>query len=325
MQTLTISYATSAYNEAQNLEEFYRRCRESFQEIKAEWKDSFELTFTMVIVDNCSTDNTLGVLQNLVNADSRITGITNASNYDVEPSFAIALDEAAKNSDLIIFLCSDLQDPPELTVKMVRDLLLNDKYDACLSLKQKSSGGPLLRVSRHSYYKILGYSSRLQIVPDGFHGFGCFRTNVIRESLTYWNETGLNMRTCMSNASQTPTYIFYEQPDRLHGKSSYSILGYIRFAARTLLASDAAGSRLALSIGSTGLMVALGVAMFLLINYLSGNSKYQGGVPTVMALVIGSFGVQMLMFGVVSRQIEALRFHNFRPKVRNRRLKMNGE
>jgi len=129
----------------------------------------------------------------------------------------------------------------------------------------------------------------------------------------------------MANASQTPTYIFYEQPDRLHGKSSYSILGYIQFATRTLLASDAAGSRLALTIGSTGLMVALGVAIFLLINYLSGNSKYQGGVPTVMALVIGSFGVQMLMFGVVSRQIEALRFHNFRPKVRHRRLEMNLE
>jgi glycosyltransferase involved in cell wall biosynthesis len=185
MQILRISYATSAYNEGQNLDEFYSRCKKSFEEIKAEWKDSFELTFTMVIVDNCSTDNTLGVLQNLVNADSRITGITNASNYGAEPSFAIALDEAAKNSDLIIFLCSDLQDPPELAVKMVRDLLLNEKYDVCLSLKQKSSGGPLLRVSRHSYYKKLGYSSRLQIMPDGFHGFGCFRTNVIRESLTY--------------------------------------------------------------------------------------------------------------------------------------------
>ena len=325
MRPLKISYATSAYNEGLNLEEFYSRCKKSFTEIKAEWKDRLELDYEMVIVDNCSTDNTLSVIQNLVNADSRVTGITNASNYGAEPSFAIALDQAAKNSDLIIYLCSDLQDPPELAVKMVRDLLLNETYDACLSLKQKSAGGPLLRASRHSYYKILGYSSRLQIVPDGFHGFGCFRTDIIRESLSYWHETGLNLRTCLSNASQTPTYIFYEQPDRLRGKSSYGIFEHVQFATRTLLAADAAGSRLALCIGSTGLMAALGVAIFLLINYLSGNSKYQSGIPTVMALVIGSFGVQMLMFGVVSRQIEALRFQNFRPKVRHRQLKVNGE
>jgi dolichol-phosphate mannosyltransferase len=325
MRPLKISYATSAYNEGLNLQEFYSRCLESFLEIKNEWKGKFELDYTMIIVDNCSTDDTLKNIQNLVNADSRVIGITNAKNYGAEPSFAIALDRAAGSSDLIIFLCSDLQDPPELTVKMVRDLLLNETYDACLSLKQKSSGGPLLRALRHSYYKILGYSSRLQIVSDGFHGFGCFRTDIIRESLRYWHETGLNLRTCMSNASQTPTYIYYDQPNRLRGKSSYSILGYVQFAIRTLLAADAAGSRLALSMGSTGLIVALGVAMFLLLNYLSGNSKYQGGIPTVMALVIGSFGVQMLMFGVVSRQIEALRFQNFRPKVRHRQLKMNSE
>jgi glycosyltransferase involved in cell wall biosynthesis len=323
MQSLKIGYATSAYNEELNLEEFYTRCKAAFSEIQSEWKEKFDLDYRMVIVDNGSTDNTLNVLQNLVNADSRITGITNATNYGAEPSFAIALNEAAKDCDLIIFLCSDLQDPPELAIKMVRDLLLNETYDACLSLKQKSAGGPLLRALRHSYYKILGYSSRLQIVPDGFHGFGCYQSRVVSDSLNYWHETGLNLRTCIANASQTPTYIFYEQPDRLRGKSSYSILGYVQFATRTLLAADAAGSRLALTIGSTGLMVALAVAMFLLLNYLSGNSKYQGGVPTVMALVLGSFGIQMLMFAVVSRQIESLRFHNFRPRVRHRQLKMN--
>ena len=325
MQFLKIGYATSAYNEELNLEEFYTRCKGAFREIESEWKDKLDLDYRMVIVDNGSTDNTLSVLQNLVNADSRITGITNATNYGAEPSFAIALNEAAKDCDLIVFLCSDLQDPPELAIKMVRDLLLNKTYDACLSLKQKSAGGPLLRASRHSYYKILGYSSRMQVVPDGFHGFGCYKSSVVSDSLNYWHETGLNLRTCIANASQTPTYIFYEQPDRLRGKSSYSILGYVQFATRTLLAADAAGSRLALTIGSTGLTVALAVAMFLFLNYLSGNSKYQGGVPTVMALVLGSFGIQMLMFAVVSRQIESLRFQNFRPRVRHRQLKMNDQ
>jgi len=325
MRSLKISFATSAYNEELNLEEFYTRCKRSFLDIQAEWKDSFQLDYVMVIVNNGSTDNTLDVLQNLVNTDSRITGITNASNYGCEPAFTIALDHAAKDCDLIIFLCSDLQDPPELAIKMVRNLLQNESYDACLSLKQKSAGGALLRASRHSYYKILGYSSRLRIVPNGFHGFGCFRSNVIHDSLSYWHETGLNLRTCMANASQSPSYIFYEQPERLRGKSSYSIFGYIQFATRTLLAADAAGSRLALTIGSAGLIVALVVATFLSLNYLSGNSKYQGGVPTVMALLLGSFGIQMLMFAIVSRQIESLRFQSFRPKIRHRQLKMDGE
>jgi glucosyltransferase len=322
MRSLKIGIATSAYNEEFNLDEFYARCKKSIEDIRSEWLNNMHIDYTIVIVDNGSSDNTLKVLQKLVNTDSNIVGIANATNYGPEPSFAIALNHA-KDCDLIIFLCSDLQDPPELNVGMVRKLIQDESHDACLCLKQKSSGGPLLRASRHSYYKILGYSSRLQLVPSGFHGFGCYRQDVIQETLNFWHETGLNLRTCLANTSQKPAYLLYDQAERLRGKSSYSILDYIQEATRALLASDAAGSRMALSIGSTGLLMALGVALFLFLNYLSGNSRYQGGVPTVMALVLGSFGIQMLMLSVVSRQIESLRFHNFRPKVRHRLLGRN--
>ena len=37
-----------------------------------------------------------------------------------------------------------------------------------------------------------------------------------------------------------------------------------------------------------------------------------------MGLVLMSFGIQMLMFAVMSRQIESLRMSGFRPRVRTR-------
>ena len=94
-------------------------------------------------------------------------------------------------------------------------------------------------------------------------------------------------------------------------------------AARALLSADAAASRLALSIGSTGMVLALLVGVALLANYFSGNSQYQGGVPTVMGLVLASFGIQMLMFAVMSRQIESLRMSGFRPRVRTRLIRVS--
>ena len=122
----------------------------------------------------------------------------------------------------------------------------------------------------------------------------------------------------MANACQSPTSIEYRQPDRARGNSSYVGPAYMLEAVRHLLSADAAASRLALSIGSTGMVVALVVALALLANYFSGNSQYQGGVPTVMGLLLMSFGIQMLMFGVMSRQIESLRMSGFRPRVRTR-------
>jgi len=141
---------------------------------------------------------------------------------------------------------------------------------------------------------------------------------VVDEVLRYWEESGLNLRMCMANACQSPARVEYRQADRTRGESSYVGPAYVLEAARALLSADAAASRLALSIGSTGTVLALVMSVALLANYLSGNSRYQGGAPTVMGLVLMSFGIQMLMFAVMSRQIESLRMAGFRPRVRTR-------
>jgi len=201
---------------------------------------------------------------------------------------------------------------------MVQRLLREEQTDAVLAIKSRSAGGPLLRMARRGYYRALGVSSRLQLVPSGFHGFGCYRSEVVDEVLRYWEESGLNLRMCMANACQSPAKIEYRQPDRTRGNSSYVGPAYVLEAVRHLLSADAAASRLALSIGSTGTVLALLLGVVLLANYLSGNSRYQGGLPTVMGLVLMSFGIQMLMFAVMSRQIESLRMAGFRPRVRTR-------
>ena len=77
--------------------------------------------------------------------------------------------------------------------------------------------------------------------------------------LRYWEESGLNLRMCMANACQNPARIEYPQADRTRGESSYVGPAYVLEAARALLSADAAASRLALNIGSTGMVVVLGV------------------------------------------------------------------
>ena len=317
---MKLAYVTSAYNETLNLEELHRRCRLAWQSLAKDVKSEMgqELGFQMVIADNYSSDDSLATLQRIIAGDPDVIGIANAANYGPEASVANALQHA-RDCDLVVVLCSDLQDPPELSLAMVRRLLLEERTDAVLAIKQSSAGGPLLRIARRGYYRVLGISSRLQLVPSGFHGFGCYRSEAVDEVLRYWEESaGLNLRMCMVNACQSPTRIEYRQADRTRGDSSYRGPAYVLEAIKALLSADAAASRLALSIGSAGMAVAMVVGVVLLVNYFSGNSQYQGGVPTVMGLVLMSFGIQMLMFAVMSRQIESLRMSGFRPRVRSR-------
>jgi hypothetical protein len=203
---------------------------------------------------------------------------------------------------------------------MVRALLERPELDAVLAVKKRSTGGPLMRAARRMYYSVLGLSSRRPMVPSGFHGFGCYRQGVLEEATRFWNATDLNVRQCLANACQSPLLIDYAQADRLHGASSYQGFGYWSAGLRALISGDAAASRLALMIGSAGLVLAVLVGVFVLLNTLRGYSGYGGGVPTLMGLVLMSFAVQMLMFAVLSRQIEALRMGGFRRRVIFRRL-----
>ena len=318
-QALTLAFVSSAFNEEENLEELHRRCRAVHAELEREFRDRIDLRFRMLVADNGSEDGTLAVLMNLQRQDPALVVLAHRMNYGAEASGG-NLIEHARMYDLSVCLCSDLQDPPEFAMPMVRALLEQQDLDAVLAVKKHSAGGPLMRLARRIYYGALGLSSRRAVVPSGFHGFGCYRQEVMEEATRLWNATDLNARQCLANACQSPLLIDYVQAERLRGASSYQGWGYWPEAVSSLLSGDAAASRLALMIGSIGLALALLVGVLLLVNFLRGSSGYEGGVPTVMGLVLMSFAIQMLMFGVLSRQIEALRMGGFRRKVLFRKL-----
>ena len=316
---LTLAFVSSAFNEAENLEELHRRCRAAHAQLQQEFDHRIQLDFRFVVADNGSTDSSLAVLERISRQDPTVLPLANRMNYGAEASAGNLIDQA-RAFDLIVLLCSDLQDPPEVATTMLRTLLQRSDLDAVLAVKQRSAGGLLLRLTRRVYYKALGYSSRMPIVPSGFHGFGCYRQEVMEEATRFWNCTDLNVRQCLANACHSPMLVDYQQEERWRGKSSYRGWGYWPEALRALVSGDAAASRLALAIGSLALLITILVGLLLLVNFLRGNSGYGGGVPTLMGLVVISFAVQMLMFAVLSRQIEGLRMGGFRRKILFKRV-----
>lgn len=306
---------TSCYNESGNVEELHRRCREVFRSIQSETAAGAGLEFAMVFADNRSSDGTLAELKAIAASDPCVQILANRSNYGPEASYANALART-RSQDLVVGIASDLQDPPEVAAALIRTLLDDDRLDAVLAVKQQSSQHLLLTLFRKAYYLALGYSSRLRPVPSGFHGFGAYRAEVIEEALQLWNSSGFNLRMCLVNGSQSACRWPYRQANRSRGASTYGWWGYPREALMGLLAADSTASRLAFGLSAIGIVAASVISLLLLLNWLGGNSRYEPGLPTVMALVLGSFAMQMLMVAVLSRQVEALRLAGLRPKVR---------
>ena len=109
-QQLTLAFVSSAYNEADNLEELHRRCRAAHAQLQQEFEHRIQLDFRFVVADNGRTDSSLDVLKRLSQQDPAVLALANRMNYGAEASAGNLIDQAGA-FDQIVLLCSDLQAP----------------------------------------------------------------------------------------------------------------------------------------------------------------------------------------------------------------------
>ena len=107
----SIAICIPCFNERKNLEELYYRIDQVLENITG-------YNFSIIFADNCSQDSTLDFIKKLMKKDKRIGYILNVSNFGYVRSSANVL--LAPDADANIFLISDLQDPPELIPKLIK-------------------------------------------------------------------------------------------------------------------------------------------------------------------------------------------------------------
>lgn len=123
-----ISLISSCYNEEENLDTLYDRV------VKAIEPYSNNYEFEYILLDNGSSDNTEGKLRELAQKDKRIKVILNARNFGHIRSPYYGMVQCS--GDAIIYLASDLQDPPELIGDFIKKW--EDGYKIVLGKKLKA-------------------------------------------------------------------------------------------------------------------------------------------------------------------------------------------
>ena len=303
---ISVTYVSSAFNEEKNIQNLYKRCLTSFEKAKSIINQ--EMIFNMILLDNNSKDNTYKEISDLTNKDNRVIGYHNFNNYTSELSISYGVKKAYLNkSDIIIILCSDLQDPPEITEKMLTTIISKEnEYDAILAFKKKSSGNKIIQIMRNIYYKLLRFSDRDSRLIIGFHGFGCYTYETIEKALWYVDNTNLNLRNSITNSSNNPYLIGYEQLEREYGKSSYSIISYFFEAFEAITTGKSLTSRISLRIGGFLFILSILIAVFVVANTLIYGGEYAGGIPTLTLIVTLGIATQVILLAMISRQIENL-------------------
>lgn len=303
-----ITIVTPCYNEEAGIEECYLAVKLFFAEQLPEYD------YEHLFIDNCSQDNTVGLLREIAAGDQNVRVIVNSRNFGPNHSPYHAILEAS--GDAVIPVVADLQTPVATIREFVR--LWEQGFDMVLGIRVGMSEARWLRISRDLYYRVM---SRLSHIDHyhGFIGFGLFDRKTVEVMRRLVNPNPY-FRRIISEIGFRKAFVEYVQPPRKHGKSRLSFPDLLDYAILGMVSCSKIPLRLMTVIGllvSAGsLLVGLG---YLILKLIYWDSFAMGTAP----LLIGMFffaAVQIFCLGMIGEYVGVIFDH-----VRNRPLVIERE
>lgn len=291
-----ISVVSSCYNEELNVEELYTRVKSQME------KFSDKYDYEQILTDNGSTDKTAEKLKELAAKDKRVKVILNSRNFGhIRSPFHTII---SATGDAVIYLASDLQDPPELIYEFITKW--EEGFNIVIGERKQSEESFLLSLVRKSFYSLLEkISDDNTNTIKNFTGFGLYDKKII-DIVKSFDDPYPYFRGLISEIGFEKFHVLFSQPQRKKGISKNNfytlydnaMIGIIKHSKMPLRLMTFLG--FVLSIFS--MLFALGYLIYKLIFW---DSFVIGMAPVVIGLFFFS-SVQLFSMGLLGEYIGAI-------------------
>ncbi len=291
-----ISIVSSCFNEEENIDILYERVKSQMEK----YQDKYD--WEQILVDNGSTDNSETKLKELASKDKRVKVIINARNFGHIRSPYWAIINAS--GDAIIYMASDLQDPPELIPQFIEKW--EQGYKMALAQKTNSKESPFMFFIRKIFYffmKAIADDETEQL--SQCTGFGLYDKEII-DIIRKIDDPYPYMRGLICDIGFKKALIPFTQPKREHGKTHNNFYTMYDNAMIGIVKHSKVPLRLAaftgFIIGTLSLLAAL---FYFIYKLLFWNTFDAGQAPIVIGLFFFS-AVQLFFIGIVGEYVGAI-------------------
>ena len=284
-----LSIVTPAYNEAENLGEFYSRV------INA--TDNLNLEIEIIYINDGSQDSTIDIITKQRQIDNRITIIDLSRNFGKEIALTAGLDYSS--GDAVIVIDADLQDPPELIPKLVEKW--REGYDVVNAKRIKRKGESLLKkVMSYIYYRLLFYLSDIN-VPRDTGDFRLLNKNAL-DALLKLREKHRYMKGLFVWVGFKQKEIEYEREARFKGKTKWGFFSLFNLAFDGLTSFSIMPLRLASIIGFLSALIGFFYGAVIVFKTLFFHEPV-AGFTSLVVLITFFGGIQLLSIGIIGEYI----------------------
>jgi glycosyltransferase involved in cell wall biosynthesis len=288
-----LSIVSGCYNEAGNVEELIARVTKLMETLP-------QYDYEQIVIDNASTDGTQEILRKLASKNPRLKVILNSRNFGhVRSPYHGMLQSSG---DAVIYLASDLQEPPELIPDFIKQWEQGAK--AVVGIKNSSSESAIFFAVRRLYYGLVEKFADTRTIQN-FTGFGLYDRTII----DYCKKLGdpyPYFRGLIAEIGLPVEKIAYHQPLRKRGFTKNNFYTLYDMAMLGITNFSKVPLRLATMLGfltaALSLLVALG---YLIYKLLFWQNFAIGTAPMVIGLFFFA-SVQLFFIGILGEYIGAI-------------------
>ncbi|MGC9971641.1 MAG: glycosyltransferase family 2 protein [Bryobacteraceae bacterium] len=289
----TISVITPCYNEEDNVREVYERVRAAVRSLGG-------YHYEHIFIDNASRDHTVAILRQIARTDTNLRIIVNTRNFGHIRSPMHALGQAS--GDAVILLASDLQDPPELIVDMVREW--ERGTPVVIGVKAASDENRLMFWMRTAFYRLIQRVSETETYQN-FTGFGLYDRRVV-EIVRNLEDPYPYFRGMIAEIGLPHAEIPYNQPERRRGLTKNNLYTLYDLAMLGITNLSKVPLRMVTFAGFVCSFLSVLVSFgYLVYKLLFWNRFTVGIAPAVIGLFLVA-SLQMLFLGILGEYIGAV-------------------
>ena len=298
-----LSVVLSFYNEETVLPELMRRLRHV---LRSERDAGHIRAYELVLVNDASTDGSLGILQAEYERERDLVVVTMSNNFGVAECVLAGMRYA--KGDAVVYMDADLQDPPEVLSDLLREWRGDPDVEVVYTTRLSRAGEhPLKMWITKLVYWFINAISEIDLPRDS-GDFKLLSRRVV-DHLIQLREKKPYIRGLVSWIGFKQVPVFYHRAGRHDGREatkrpalSRKVVNYALDSA--IISFSAAPLKAALALGFVVSVIALAYIVVVIAQKILG--WYEPGWPALMAAILFLGGIQLFMLGVVGLYVNII-------------------
>ena len=286
-----VSVVIPMYYEEEVANECYNRTKKVLNSLK-------NYDHEIIFINDGSKDKTLPILKEIASKDENVKVVSLSRNFGHQAAVTAGLKFVT--GDCILIIDSDMQDPPELLVDMLK--LWEDGNEVIYAKRKTRKGESKFKLmTAKMFYKLLNGLSDVDIPKDT----GDFRLvdRKVVDVINSMPEHNKFLRGLFSWVGFKQAPIEYERQERFAGKTKYPLKKMLKLASDGIISFSTKPLKIIGGIGIISIFVSFILLIYAILSYVFKWNNLASGWTSLMVAITFFAGVQLVSIWMISEYI----------------------